>query len=848
MYKIYIKNYKNAASPTEESVFDSSEVQYTDSDRTVLDPVVKKELNKAGSFEFTVLPGNRFYDRIKIVKTVFSVFIDDTMIFRGRVMSMSDDIYKQRQVYCEGELAYLNDSLQPPKKEVNTTVENYLSDMLSDHNNQMDLFSSLTIGGVPVIDPNEDNKHIQLGIVNVTQQGLSYRTTDDSGEVVITDENGNYTVPGTDTTITWALGGIDNAGANDSNQFRIRMSNAVYVRARSVVVPISGYRCSVVMYSAYTDENVYTLSDISPLSTESYTIENDCHVRIVLAKAEDDDEPFSQGDQDTVPDQAVNTKGLTIVTTTLHNTSVVATPFNSTSYRTTFDAIESDLINIYGGYINLRYANGQRYLDYTMSPPNGTGSQKLIEFGVNLQEVTAETNAEDLYSVLLPTGDSNLLIQKSETGKTISNKQSLYVRPTGALQEYGPIFKTQSFSGISTRDELEHYANNYIAKTYRGAATAYTLKTVDMHFVDESHPLIVEGSRCRITLWPNNVISDRICTGVTYELQAPENSEHVFEALPYEREGLTSKYVKEKTGSSRGGGGGRSASNGLSATADQDGAGSQDMILRSNGNIMLYPGEGKSVSIPLAQSFLAPMLKEWILGNVSYDSETGLKVEHDEGIEKDLFVRGKVSVGTDQHKGSYGSGTVYAQHQVRTDGHMKSPIYWLRPGQSSGNGETQITYSGKSNVPNTFMPCTLQMSLYDDELVKMWVIGDVDVNFNIADTQFFKDCIGVKEATMPNETDNQNTYVNWNKNTGLVFTRGNMYGLIEVVPKDEHADKFYIGVNAYPVYNYGWDTGYGSATISGLDIVKDGTGAHANDLRARVYFKGAYHYGPWYTP
>lgn len=764
MYRIYIRNYIGAASPTEDVLFDSSDVQNSESDRTVLDPIVKNELNKAGSLEFTVTPANPFYDKIKIVKTIFTVYLDDTMIFRGRVMTISDDIFKQRGIFCEGELAYFNDSLQPPVKEQQMTIGAYLSSVISDHNKQMRMFGDL-------INKTDDiDKCFELGTVNVGDGKISYRINSKTGEVISEGESSNFSTPGhngnrsndiyvnTDNTaaFTWELNGINTAsGVNEDNLLRIRTANAVYVRSGSVVVAKPGYKIYVCMYSRYSGAEDFEFITPAIEVTDTYMVPDDCYIRIVIARVptenetvdEEESEPeeiyFTEGDPETVPANAVILSGLVIITSILHTSSMVATPFNNSGYRNSFDVIQNDLIDIYGGYISIRYENGHRYVDYTSDPPNSTGSSRIISFGVNLQEVSKEISAEDLYSVLLPTGDSDLLLTQASKNKMISSEASMYMLPQNAVSTYGPIFKTQSFSGISKREELRDYAGNFISKTWRGASESYTFKTVDMHFVDDSYPLILIGSRCAITLWPDTAPKIRICTGVTYELQSPENNEHVFEDLPYEREGLTKKYKKQSSG--RGSGGGAVS---VAPASTDVGSGGEDTIIRSNGNIILYPGQDKMVSIPLAQTFLAPSLTKWTLGNVTYESGTGLNVKHDEKIEKDLFVEGKVSVGTDLYKSTYGSGTVYAQHQVRTDGNMKSPIYWIRKSHSTSSGVYRITFNEKADVPHAFSPHQLTLTGGTDQngtpvpLVSMWVLGNEDVNFNIAESKWFKDQMG----------------------------------------------------------------------------------------------------------
>ena len=86
----------------------------------VISPKIKKDTNKADSFEFMILPNHSFYDEFEKKKTYVYVKRDNKYIFRGRVSEIKTDIFRQRTVTCEGELAYLADTVQFPNKETTT--------------------------------------------------------------------------------------------------------------------------------------------------------------------------------------------------------------------------------------------------------------------------------------------------------------------------------------------------------------------------------------------------------------------------------------------------------------------------------------------------------------------------------------------------------------------------------------------------------------------------------------------------------------------------------------------------------------------------------------------------------
>ena len=77
----------------------------------ITDGELTLELGKTGAFEFTIYPDHPYYDHVKPVSSIVEVFRNELSIFRGRVLSIKYGFYNEKQVYCEGELAFLLDSI-----------------------------------------------------------------------------------------------------------------------------------------------------------------------------------------------------------------------------------------------------------------------------------------------------------------------------------------------------------------------------------------------------------------------------------------------------------------------------------------------------------------------------------------------------------------------------------------------------------------------------------------------------------------------------------------------------------------------------------------------------------------
>lgn len=142
MYKIY----------TDGTLFCDSSVFNTN----IINPKVTLEANTAGSFSFTIPPDHPNYNAIQRRKTVISVVMDGESepIFQGYCTEESVDFYKQKTIVCEGELAYLNDSILRQHHYQGETVLSLLTAYINLHNQQVDDFKKFEVGTVTVTDSN----------------------------------------------------------------------------------------------------------------------------------------------------------------------------------------------------------------------------------------------------------------------------------------------------------------------------------------------------------------------------------------------------------------------------------------------------------------------------------------------------------------------------------------------------------------------------------------------------------------------------------------------------------------------------------------------------------------------
>lgn len=158
----------------------------------LINPVVNLEENKAGSFSFTITPTHPKYDAIRRRKSIIQVYDiqdkEEELLFSGTCVEAEEDFYKQKCIYCEGELTYFNDSIQRPTK-YQGTIRGYLEMLVNNHNSQMEEEKRFQVGMVTVHD-NNDYIYCYTNMES-TMKCLKEDLVDDFGGIIrIRHENG----------------------------------------------------------------------------------------------------------------------------------------------------------------------------------------------------------------------------------------------------------------------------------------------------------------------------------------------------------------------------------------------------------------------------------------------------------------------------------------------------------------------------------------------------------------------------------------------------------------------------------------------------------------------------------
>lgn len=129
-------------------------------------PILSSEINSVDEFKFTIYPTHPYFENISKLSSIVTVYRDDKLIFKGRVITCEYGFHNEKSVTCEGVLAFLLDTFIRPfdfpnneqfedlNYKQDNVIEYFLNWVLKCHNEQAKNFQKIKLGTVTVTDPN----------------------------------------------------------------------------------------------------------------------------------------------------------------------------------------------------------------------------------------------------------------------------------------------------------------------------------------------------------------------------------------------------------------------------------------------------------------------------------------------------------------------------------------------------------------------------------------------------------------------------------------------------------------------------------------------------------------------
>ena len=161
-------------------------------DYKIYNPKVKLALNKVSEFTFTIYPSHEHFSRLTKMKSIITVTQNNKLIFKGRILDFDQGFFNEKQVICEGVLAFFIDSIQRPYA-FTGTISDYLQMLIDNHNAQVDAYKQFVLGRVTVTDSNN----------YINRSDTEYSTTWDLINSSLINTLGGYIVARHENDITY---------------------------------------------------------------------------------------------------------------------------------------------------------------------------------------------------------------------------------------------------------------------------------------------------------------------------------------------------------------------------------------------------------------------------------------------------------------------------------------------------------------------------------------------------------------------------------------------------------------------------------------------------------------------
>lgn len=237
------------------------------------------------------------------------------------------------------------------------------------------------------------------------------------------------------------------------------------------------------------------------------------------------------------------------------NVTVSGNIYCYTNMQSTMTEIKEDLIDDFGGYMRVRYADGHKYIDYLADAPQT--AMQPIELGKNLTDYRSNIDDVDIATRVIPLGktiEGDSGIPGLEVHLTIEsvNDGKDYLQSDSAIEQFGIITKTITFDNVTTPSILKTKGQRYLDEV-QFENVVIEASAIDFGYVSD------EIRKFRIMDYVH-VISEAhgmnkwfILTKMTINLNNPENDRFTFGkneklGLAARTNGITAEVAKAISG------------------------------------------------------------------------------------------------------------------------------------------------------------------------------------------------------------------------------------------------------------------------------------------------------------
>lgn len=493
----------------------------------LISPTLTREFGKAGSLEFTIPLGNVAHSALQKLKTVVSVEQDGKEIWQGRVMNHEQDFMMRQKVYCEGELAYLNDTDVPPYTAKDVTIRQFLDFLCKNHTSLTDSYKSFRIGNVTV---EEQKRYVPVAEKCYMKLDYAASSPDADGDYRqdwgLYAKNGNRLIKNFSTVYSdyeevqtppemgWKLDEIKTVGGGiifrtGDNLFTVRpnaisQGNKTYDAEQTAVKP--------------------------SITTPTETYNFDGTIKVTKKDTESKTYSIKTEKDGTVSVYRNGAKSLVYTPQLVEKLHEFG---DGKNYGKTRDILQSELVGVYGGYLVTRHETipypsfpglykRARYLDYVQDATER--NVQGITFGTNLLDLNSYAKAEDIVTRVVAIGKKKsgwFIWETTDTLTATANDET-------AQKLYGLITRYLVLDGTAnTQQSLQDEADMELGKHLR-LADGITVKAVDLKDAGVDVERIAFGKLTHIISAPHGIDVWINCNKLVEPLDKPAKKEFTF--------------------------------------------------------------------------------------------------------------------------------------------------------------------------------------------------------------------------------------------------------------------------------------------------------------------------------
>lgn len=210
--------------------------------------------------------------------------------------------------------------------------------------------------------------------------------------------------------------------------------------------------------------------------------------------------------------------------------------YKASNYTNTLSTLTDDLLETYGGRLQVRFSGGKRYIDY-LSHTTSVCNQR-IEFGKNIVDMTRYIRGEQIYTALIPLGatredvvsNNTLDYDRRLTISHIPNQQngsivkvSDYIYDEDAVARWGWIWQVKTWDDVKLENNLFQKASEDLKNSINDNLTL-ELDALDLHLLDVDVDKISVGDMIQCVSIPHAINAILIVKSMNINIDDPSTT------------------------------------------------------------------------------------------------------------------------------------------------------------------------------------------------------------------------------------------------------------------------------------------------------------------------------------